>query len=279
MITNIFLGSTELTSANRFIVSVKNGGFPEVDYSTTKKGGYSGRKISPGKFSSYKFVLEWQVVGSSFSDLTTQKEIFIALLGQIISSGSKILRIDRANGTDLQIEVKGIDVVTDVSTADPLNSHILTEMEAEYPFLVGVTELVETAFIFEGGGMEIPMAIPMDMSGGGGGGEITMANDGNYEAFPRFLFAGPLTTPTLTNVTTGKVLNVNTSLATFDDKLEVDVFLRTARFLPSGTNARRYISGDFWTMAIGNNTIKLGSASFNTTGRASIYFRSHWLNI
>ena len=279
MITNIYLNGTELTSSKRFILSVRNGGFPEVDYSSTKKGGSSGRKLSPGKFSSYKFSLEWQVVGDSFSDLATQREVFLALLGKVISTGSQVLRIDRANGVDLQIEVKGIDVVTDVDTANPLNARVLTEMEAEYPFLLGVNEEVDNAFIFEGGGMEIPMSIPMDMSGGGGGGEITVSNDGNYEAYPRFLFAGPLITPTLTNVTTGKVLNVNTSLATFDDKLEVDIFLRTARFLPSGVNARRYISGDFWTLAIGSNTIKLGAASFNTTGRCSVFFRDTYLNI
>lgn len=278
MITSIFLDTTELTANNRFVQSIRNGGFPDIDQSAVKRGGFTGRTITPSKFISYKFVIEWVVVGSSFSDLANQRETFIKLLGEVISKGGKTLKINRANGINLQVDIKGIDVFSDVSTADPLNTRVLTEMQAEYPFLRSQIEQSPTAFIFSGGGMAIPMIIPLDMSVGGIN-EITIINNGNYEAYPIFTFSGPLQNPTLGNLTTGKTLNINTTLATGGDSLEVDIFQRSAKFLPSGANARQFVTGDFWTLAVGSNVIHLGSGSFNSVGKCAIKFRDTFLGI
>lgn len=278
MIISIFLGSTELTSNNRFVQSIRNMGFPDIDYSTVKKGGFTGKKISPGKFSSYKIVIEWQIVGTSFSDLATQRENFILLLGKIISSGSQTLKINKANGVNIQVDVKAVDVFSDPDAADPLNARVLTEMEAEYPFLRSQTESSSDVFIFSGGGAAIPMVIPLDMSVGGIN-EATITQNGNYEAYPVFTFVGPLSNPTIANLTTGKTLNINTSLASAGDMLEVDIFLRTAKLLPSGANVRQFVTGDFWTLAVGSNLIHLGSGSFNSVGKCSIKFRDTYLGV
>lgn len=278
MITSIFLDTTELTAPNRFVQSIRNGGFPDIDQSAVKKGGFTGRTITPSKFISYKFVIEWVVVGTSFADLANQREEFIKLLGEIISAGGKTLKINRSNGVNLQVGIKGIDVFSDVSTADPLNTRVLTEMQAEYPFLRSQTEVSEDVFIFSGGGAALPMIIPLDMSVGGIN-EVNITQNGNFEAYPVFIFSGPLTNPTITNLTTGKTLNINTSLASAGDSLEVDVFLRTAKLLPSGTNVRQFVTGDFWVLAVGNNVIHLGSGSFNVVGKCIVKFRDTFLGI
>lgn len=278
MITSIFLDGTELTSANRFVQSIRNGAFSDIDFSDTKRGGFEGRTISPGKFISYKFVIEWVIVGSSFSDLATQRENFVKLLAAVVSAGGKTLKINKANGVNVQIEIKGIDVLSDVATSDPLNSRILTEMQAEYPFLRSQTETINTAFIFSGGGMPIPMPIPMDMSAGGSN-ELIVFHGGNYPAYPVFRFSGPLSNPSLNNLTTGKILNVNVSLVDAGDILEVDIFLRSAIKVPAGTNVRQFITGDFWTLAVGNNNIHLGNPSFNAVGKCIITFRDTYAGI
>lgn len=278
MIVSIFLDDTELTSPNRFVQSIRNGGFPDIDFSDTKKGGFEGRTVSPGKFISYKFTIEWNIVGSSFSDLATQREEFVKLLAGIVSEGGKTLKINKANGVNVQVEVKGIDVLSDVATSDPLNSRLLTEMEAEYPFLRSQIETEETANIFTGGGMPIPMPIPMDMSVGGSN-ELLVVNGGNYPAYPVFRFSGPLANPSLNNLTTGQILNVNTSLVDAGDILEVDIFLRSAIKIPGGTNVRQFITGDFWTLAVGNNVIHLGNPDFNSVGKCIITFRDTYAGI
>lgn len=278
MIVSIFLDGTELTSTNRFVQSIRNGAFSDIDFSDTKKGGFEGRTISPGKFISYKFVIEWVIIGSSFSDLATQRENFVKLLAAVVSAGGKTLKINKANGVNVQIDIKGIDVLSDVATSDPLNSRILTEMQAEYPFLRSQTETISTANIFSGGGMPIPMPIPMDMSVGGSN-ELTVVHGGNYPAYPVFRFSGPLSNPSLNNLTTGKILNVNTSLVDAGDILEVDIFLRSAIKIPAGTNVRQFITGDFWTLAVGNNIIHLGNPDFNSVGKCTITFRDTYAGI
>lgn len=278
MIDSVFLDTVQLTAPNRFVLSIRNGGFPDIDYSSVKKGGYTGRTISPGKFISYKFVIEWNIVGSSFSDLANQREAFISLLGNIVSAGGKRLKINKANGINVYIDIKGIDVLTDVSTSDPLNSRVLTEMEAEYPFLRSQTPSQTQVSIFSGGGMPIPMPIPMPMNAGGAG-EAIILNNGNYEAYPIFTFTGPLSNPTLTNLTTGKTITLNFTLNTGSDIIEIDVFGRGAVFRPSGANARQYISGDFWTLAVGSNIVHLGNASFNPSGKCIVDYADTYLGI
>lgn len=278
MISNIYLGNTELTASNRFVTSVRNGGFPDIDNSTTEKGGYTGRTLSIGKFLSYKFVIEWVITATSFGDLATQREIFTQLLGQIVSAGSMQLKINKTNGVNLFIDIKGINVITDVSTQDPLSAVVLTEMEAEYPFLRSQALQSNDTSIFDGGGMPIPMPIPMPMSAGGMG-EVILTNGGNYEAYPVFTFIGPLDNPTIANLTTGKELTINTVLATAADMIEVDTFRRAVVYRPSGVNAREFATGDFWTLAVGTNVIHLTNSSFNGVGKCRVAFYDTWLGV
>lgn len=278
MIVSIFLDDVELTSPNRFVQSIRNGALSDIDFSDTKRGGFEGRTISPGKFISYKFVIEWNVVGSSFSDLATQRENFVKLLAEIVSFGGKTLKINKANGINVQIEVKGIDVLSDVATSDPLNSRLLTEMQAEYPFLRSQVESEETANIFSGGGAAVPMIIPLDMSVGGVN-ELIINQGGNYPAYPVFRFSGPLSNPSLTNLTTNQTLNINTALPSASDILEVDVFLRSAIMIPAGTNMRQFVTGDFWTLAVGANLIHLGNPDLNSVGKCVITFRDTYAGI
>jgi len=278
MVTQIKLGSEILTSQSVLVTAIRNGGFPDTDQSQTQKGGYTGLTLSSQSFLSYKFVIEWNVVGTSFSDLATARENFVSKLGSIISAGGKNLQITKSNGVTVQVDVKGVNIRTDVSTQDPLNARIYTEMDAEYPFLRDLNGISQDVNIFSGGGMPIPMPIPMPMNLGGTG-EVTLVNGGNYNAYPIFTFYGPLDNPVIANVTTGEQLQLNLSLATASDRVEVDVFLRSAKFTPSMANARQYITGDFWTLAVGNNVIHLAQATYNIYGKCNISYADTYLGI
>lgn len=278
MITDITLGTTQLLNSNRFCLGISNLSFPMISYSSVKKGSFPGQKIAAGKFSSFKFALEWIIVGSSFSDLAVQRETFAKLMGEIIKDETKTLKISKSNGVNIQIDVKAVTVSGDIKAEQGVGSSLLTEFEAEYPFLVSQSQVNQDVFIFAGGGMSIPMSIPMDMSVGAAN-EVMVTNNGNYEAYPIFTLYGPLTNPSLTNFTTNKTLNINYTLADSSSYIVIDCFLRTALLYPSKTNVRQYISGDFWTMAIGSNTIRLSNVSVNPTGKCVVNFRDHYLGI
>lgn len=278
MITSVFIGATQLDSATRILTSVKNLSFPFIQYSATRKAGFGGQSVSPSNFASYKFAFEFAIGGTGFSDLASAREGFTAILAQALSENDQTLYINKENGINLQIALKGVDITSDLDSRETISSVYRIELEAEYPFLQSQTLNTESAHVFAGGGMPIPMPIPMPMNSGGSN-ELIINQGGNAPAYPQFLFYGPLTNPSLTNVTTGQVFNLNYTLTSGYDKILVDTFLRTVLIDPYLTpiNGRQYASGDFWTLEPGNNIIHLGSSVDG--GRVEIIYRDHWYGL
>lgn len=278
MIDAVFLDNIQLDTNKRFVTGIRNPTFPNISYTSAKKGGFVGQNVSPGQFSSYQIVMEWQIIGSSSSDLATERDDFARLLGEIIRTGTKVLRLDRSNGVDLQIEVTAVKITGDVQAEDTTSSKMLVEFATEYPFLQSSIEKTSDVNIFTGGGMSIPMPIPMDMSVGGSN-DVVINNEGTYSAFPEITFYGPLQNPSLANITTGETLNLNLILNTSSDFVVIQTFLRTAVLSPGMSNARQYITGEFFTLDPGNNLLHLGAGVFNTQGKAKVVFRDHFLGI
>ena len=276
MITSIYLGSIQLDTNKRVLSSIRNLSFPFIQYSAIRKGSFAGQSISPSNFASYKLALEFTVAGSSFANLADEREQFVADLAEILAEGSELLKINKSNGVNTQVEIKGVDIDADADARDPITAKFRIEMEAEYPFLQSQTLQTVTGMVFSGGGMPVPMPVPMDMSAGGAN-EFYATNNGNAEAYPVFKFYGPLTSPSLTNFTTGKTLNINYNLSSPSDIMIVDTFLRTVLILPANSNGRRYVSGEFWTIKPGVNAIRLGSG--NPAGTVDVIFRDHYYGI
>lgn len=277
MINNVYLGSDQLNTDKRILQAIRNLTFPDITYQGAKRGGFPGQKLSIGKPRSYKFATEWAIVGDTFSDLATQREDFLEILGKILEDGSKTFKINKANSVNLQIDVKTLKVTGDLSAQIPLASNVLIELEAEYPYLQDQTLQSTDINIFSGGGMSIPMGIPMSM-GVGGTNEVTLTNNGNAISYPIFYFYGPLENPSLTNLTTGKTFGLTYSLTDSSQSIIVDSFNRTVVH-SSGANLRSIASGDFWTLARGANTVHLSAASYNTQGKCTVKFRDHYLGI
>lgn len=278
MIEAVILGTTQLDNTKRFVTGIRNPTFPNISYTSAKKGGFAGQSVSIGNFQSYQLIMEWQIVGNTLSELADQRDAFAKTLGEIIRQGIQTLKIDRANGTDLQIDVNAVKITGDIQSTDVTSSKLLVEFATEYPFLQSQTEKTDDVHIFTGGGMSIPMPIPMDMAVGGSN-DVIIANDGTYSAFPVFEFFGPLQNPSLANITTGETFNLNLSLPTSSDSVVVDTFLRTVILNPGGTNARQYASGEFFTLEPGNNLLHLGAGIFNAQGKITVKFRDHYLGL
>lgn len=282
MISSIFLDTDQLDNSKRFCRAITNLSFPTISSIASGKASMEGQKINVGKFTSYKFGMDWKIIADSFSDLATQRETFQALIGDVIASGGKTLKINKSNGVGVQIDIKKAIITGDITSEDIGTCSLMVECEAEYPFLMSQTLQSIDASIFQGGGMAIPMAIPMDMSQGGSN-VLTITNNGTIYSYPVFTFSGPLDNPTLQNSTTDKVLNINYKLNSVTDKIVVDTFLGTVLVYSGenliGTNLRGSVSGDFWTLARGSNVIRLGNASYNALGKCNISFREHFLGL
>ncbi len=278
MISSVYLGTDQLDTSKRILQAIRNLTFPEITYQSVKRGGYPGQKLSVGKPRSYKFSTEWIVIGDTFSDFATQRQSFAEILGKILEDGTKTFKLSKANGVNVQIDVKTITVAGDLSANDPLMSNMLIELEAEYPYLQSQTLQTTDISIFNGGGMTIPMGIPMSM-GVGGANEVVLTNNGNAVAYPTFTFYGPLQNPSLTNLTTGKTFSLGYNLTDSSQYVVVDTFNRTAVLYSGGVNVRGYVSGEFWTLARGANVVHLAAGTYNAQGKCTVTFRDHFLGI
>lgn len=277
MIKSITLGTDVLTNEKRFCLSISNLSFPEVVYSSQEKGSFFGKKISTIKLRSFKFSTEWVVLGSDFSDIVTQRKNFLKYIGGIISEGGKILKIENADGNVLQITVKGLNVSGDINPDNQLATPFLIDFDAEYPFLQSPTDNISEIPIFSGGGMGIPMGIPMSMAVGGSA-AANVVNDGNYDAYPLYTFYGVMQNPTLTNQTTGKSMSLTYNLTATSQYIVVDSYLRTVVFYAGGNNVRQYFTGDFFTLPPGINALKLTVGS-GTSGKVGVSFKNNYLSI
>lgn len=136
--------------------------------------------------------------------------------------------------------------------------------------------------IFEGGGMGIPMAIPMDM-GVGVAIETQLNNAGGYTSLPYIIIYGTIEDPTISNQTTGESFSLNYTLTAATERIEIDVENRSVLYYSTptatGVNIRQYFSGDWFDLEPGNNTIKLVVADVTDTGYALIRWRDAYIGI
>lgn len=263
-----------------FLQAFNNASFPAATYTRSKRGGYQGSKVVNPTFASYQFVLTVQIVGKSFSDLVIQRDTFFGILGTIHSAGAQTLVITRSDGQMRQLDIKAIQVTGDIAIADMNSSTVQITLEAEYPFLQTYAPKSQDVLIFNGGGISLPMKIPLDFSvGHGSNTSVNITNSGNYAAYPVFTFIGPLTNPSITNNTSGLTLSLAQTLADSAHSIVVDTYLRTVILNPGANNGRQYASGTFWTIPQGAaQSITLGNSNNTDTGKCNILWRDTWLN-
>jgi len=87
---------------------------------------------------------------------------------------------------------------------------------------------------------------------------MSQRNYGHDEAGPVITIAGACTNPTIGNITTGKQLLYTGSLGV-GDILAIDLTAMTATL--NGANALGNVTGDWWTLATGNNELSFTSTT------------------
>lgn len=136
--------------------------------------------------------------------------------------------------------------------------------------------------IFSGGGMAIPLEIPVNMSSGGSI-ETVINNAGDISSFPLITIYGTIEDPTLSNQTTGESFSLDYTLSSADEFITIDVETRTVLYYAdqntAPVNIRQYFSGDWFDIEPGNNSIKLVVANTSDTGFAIIRWRDAFLGI
>ncbi|MCG7528923.1 phage tail family protein, partial [Streptomyces sp. OfavH-34-F] len=117
---------------------------------------------------------------------------------------------------------------------------------------------------------------PLDFGSPGSTGRMTAANTGNADTHPVIEFRGPVTAPSLTNTTTGDVLEYDLPLAA-GDRLVVDTHAGTVTL--NGTASRlhtasaRSVPEQTFTLAPGTTPLMFRAAPGSTDPAASVVVR------
>lgn len=147
------------------------------------------------------------------------------------------------------------------------------ELEAADPALYAQALTEATISLPTGGGTALPTALPASLAAGTGG-QAVLTNSGNLETFPTVRFDGPLTNPTIFNLTLGITLQLTVTLLA-GEFITVDMKARTITQGTSTNKMNTLASGsDFFWLKPGENTIKFSALS--GSGTAKVSFRSSW---
>jgi hypothetical protein len=106
---------------------------------------------------------------------------------------------------------------------------------------------------------------------------VSVNNVGQVDAWPTWTIHGPGINPTLRNLTTGKQLTLSLPLA-LGELFFIDTSAKIA-VDQSNYNRYRYLSGDFWSLAPGVNTLNLSLASATADSSIVLAFQSNYLGV
>lgn len=280
MIENIFVNGIQVNNAKTFIQKLGNIASAEVEFANYQRGGASGQMLSRPLYRGMTINMQWFVKGNGLSDFITQRD---RLVGYFQNSNQdedylKTLGFELSNGVIKNIDVLFTSVQGDLTASDIAHSVFTVSAVSEAEFLTSNTLKTANLILLSGGGMAIPMAIPMDMSSYPTGEPAILTNAGNAIAYPTIKIYGAFSSDfNLVNDSTGKTLTFGDALEA-DHYIEIDFYNRTA--IKDGTSSvLGDLTGDWWTLKTGTNQVRITSSNAGDTGYAVVEYRDSYRNI
>lgn len=215
---------------------------------------HGGRMISQ-YYDSRRIVLSGMIKSPTCDQLETDRESLVDAF--TFENAEKTLTLTLFGGGSVMIDVTPASQLRlEQKVGFKKTSKWEIELDASDPLFYGATLNVESGGITTiGGGFTIPFTIPFAISGGISN-QITVVNAGNARVYPeRIVLYGPGTDYILENRTLSQQL-IYTGTIADGDYVEIDMKARTALY--NGlTNVYGNVSGHFWQLVVGTNTIAL----------------------
>lgn len=278
MLSQISIGNITIgTYVSGYLIKKLSGfDFPQVRVGVIDRGNYHGARFSNAYYGRRVMSVDGEIIGSSPEDYEAKRIAMEQALS--LYDGLKQLNITTKSGLLLKADVVvNSQFEAPYSAGQAIRGEFRIELVAPYPFLESLDENEEEILILNSGGGEIPMTIPFSLALGA---EVVepIENVGNGNAFPSIRIHGTIDTPSLINQTTGKTLSIAYDMTDDADYIDLDFYNRTA-LLNGTTNVMQYISGEWWTLEPGENSIKLTGASANEAAKAVVTWRDAYLGV
>lgn len=283
---NFSIGSLALISAGTpptgiLLQSIEGLDAPNYRNTTFALPGRHGATVSSQLYGERLVNMTGAIEGNSPAEYETYRKQLIQAVGIKLDDYSSPVTT-RISMTTLGGAAYFCDAVFDKPVFDPSDSPVacrfLLSAIVPDPFIYGdVTVSSGNISRATGGGYVIPVIAPY-ISAGTIGGSVTVTNSGTETSFPTLdsngnggiRFTGPLTNPVLSNITTGKTLELNYTLGS-GDYVVVDMYRQI--ILLNGSSSlisKKSVSSDWWGLEPGPNTIKLDTSSSSDTGYVAV---------
>lgn len=279
MITSLAVGGVTIStdfSTGYIFTQLEGFEYPEVAVEVNDRGDYHGAVLGNYVYRERNFVISGMVYGTTVSNFASRRralEQAFALYG-----GVQTMTITTKDSLSLRASVIVRAKFTQpYQKGSGIFCNFIATIVAVYPFIEAASATTTSLSVFSGGGGAIPAEIPFSL-GVGGSGTVSITNNGNGQAYPTITITGPIQNPSLQNTTTGLTLSISKTLSTSTDTIVLDFYNRTA--LQDGiTNILSSISGSWWVLEPGANSVKLTASSSGAGAAASLVHRDSYLGI
>lgn len=277
MISKIVIGSLELKPENGYYIqTIKDIGY-KTKYPVAKVLYTHGAKIGDVYLENRAIAIEMVVGAPTVNEFIGKRNDLYKTL-TIKEFTDDYIDIDFHLLNGLVLTTKGVikDVNCDITVDSLTHSPFAFVIETEEPFLKS-KQVYQVEFgLSKGGGAMVPMTIPLNMSIGSSG-STQVSNGGNVFVFPEIYFYGVLTNPILKNLTTGKEIAITDTIAA-NNHYYIDTYNHIVKN-SLGANKRDKIAGDFLTLEIGDNQLKLTSDNTSENGRCRLIYQYFYISI
>ena len=128
------------------------------------------------------------------------------------------------------------------------------------------------------GGSPVPTPVPFPVGSGGSTGEIILVNSGSESAFAKFTINGAVINPRITNKTTGKFIEVQTTLL-FGESLTIEMKSTGESVTKGSADYYEFVDGEIFKIAPGSNILSFTANQYSETALLTVEFYNRYLTI
>lgn len=251
---------------------------PERRFSAYARSGFDGQRASSHNYDGRIIPLVGSVYSdTSFAEFEERRKRLIAATAIKRDSNNRPLPV-RVSFTTMAGQSYYVDCFfdkPDMPMEQPVESSFLIVGTSVDPFIYATTGVTSAAISPpSGGGFLVPFVLPF-VSAAAIGGSVVLNNAGSEEAWPVITLTGPLTTPVITNVTTGTYLQLAYTIGT-GDQVIVDmhpdnrsITLNGGSLISTKTN-----DSNWWSLPPGNSSITLTTTNTGDVGSMIVSFNA-----
>lgn len=238
--------------------------------------GGEGGNIWDRKFDMRTIVVEGDIYADDFATYYDIRKEIIAAFSK--TAATETLVITRSDGQTLSINAKVVAIPLYVEApGDFAHCTYQIILKCSDPFFFDSTLQTASAGLVTTSGYPVSTEVPHPV-GGGSENTLSLVNSGDIDVYPTIQIEGPVTTPTVLNLTTNKQFKFNDTLTASDVVL---IYQDNTGFFvtKNGVNAFANFEGTFFQIIQGTNVMRFGGASSDPSALLTVSFYNKYLTI